>query len=181
MLSVAKEHALDDLVEFISKRLEMLEYYNDRYAHLIEDFEILIGDYMVETEEDETNKRVLLNMLEDMYNLVETHTTMIFYLKGILKISGDKSEIIYDRVLNGCKMFGDLFSELLTSSIKINTRFSRLYDIETFCVETIYDIDDIREQYNTVGKHLVDNTRKVYNETQLYVEKMMMIERRLGW
>lgn len=180
MLSVAKEHALDDLVDFISKRLEMLEYHNDRYAHFIEDFEILIDDYMVETEEDETNKRVLLNMLEDMYDLLETHTTMIFYLKGILKISEDKSNSIYDRVSNGCRMFGDLFSELLISSIKINTRFSRLYDIETFCVETIYNIDDIKEQYKTVDKYLVDNTRRVYNETQLYVEKMMMIKRRLG-
>lgn len=180
MLSVAKEHALDDLVEFISNRLEMLEYYNDRYTSFIEDFEILIDDYMVETEEDETNKRVLLNMLEDMYDLVETHTTMIFYLKGILKISGGKSNSIYNRVLNGCRMFGDLFTGLLTSSIKIITRFSRLYDVEIFCVETIYDIDDIEEQYKNVSKHLVDNTRRVYNETQLYVEKMMMIERRLG-
>lgn len=180
MLSVAKEHALDDLVEFISKRLEMLEYHNGRYAHFIEDFEILIDDYMVETEEDETNKRVLLNMLEDMYDLLETHTTMIFYLKGILKISEDKSNSIYDRVSNGCRMFGDLFTELLTSSIKINTRFSRLYDVEIFCVKTIYNIDDIKEQYKNVSKHLVDNTRRVYNETQLYVEKMMMIKRRLG-
>lgn len=180
ILSIAKECALDDLVDFISKRLGTIEYHNGRYASFIEDFEILIDDYMVETEEDETNKRVLLNMLEDMYDLIETHTTMIFYLKGILKISEDKSNSIYDRVSNGCRMFGDLFTELLTSSIKINTRFSRLYDIETFRVETIYEIDDIREKYNTVGKHLVDNTRRVYNETQLYIEKMMMIKRRLG-
>lgn len=180
MLSVAKEHALDDLVDFISKRLEMLEYHNDKYAGFIEDFEILIDDYMVVTEEDETNKRVLLNMLEDMYELAETHTTMIFYLKGILKISEDESNSIYDRVSNGCRMFGDLFTGLLTSSIKIITRFSRLYDVEIFCVETIYNIDDIKEQYKNVDKHLVDNTRRVYNETQLYVEKMMMIKRRLG-
>ena len=179
-MSVAKEHALDDLVDFISKRLEMLEYHNDRYTGFIEDFEILIDDYMVETEEDETNKRVLLNMLEDMYDLLETHTTMIFYLKGILKISENKSNSIYDRVSNGCRMFGDLFTGLLTSSIKIITRFSRLYDVEIFCVETIYNIDDIKEQYKNVSKHLVDNTHRVYNETQLYIEKMMMIKRRLG-
>lgn len=180
ILSIAKERALDDLVGFISKRLGTIEHHNDRYASFIEDFEILIDDYMVETEEDETNKRVLLNMLEDMYDLVETHTTMIFYLKGILKISEDKSNSIYNRVSNGCRMFGDLFTGLLTSSIKIITRFSRLYDVEIFCVETIYDIDGIKEQYKNVSKHLVDNTRRVYNETQLYVEKMMMIERRLG-
>ena len=42
-MSVAKEHALDDLVDFISKRLEVLEYHNDRYANLIEDFEVIKG------------------------------------------------------------------------------------------------------------------------------------------
>lgn len=173
MLSMAKERALDDLVEFISKRLGTLEHHNIRYVSFVEDFEILIDDLIIENDDDRIIRGILLDIIQEMNELIEDNEAMIHYLKGILKLSENRKDDVYERVLNGCKLIRDLYGDLIVRATKIKIFFNKLYSITD-------EYEDVKEEHISLEHYIITFARKTCNEVGLYIEKMMMIQRRLG-